>query len=146
MVEIPGPKAAPQVQVVSTGRLQWLILDREALAPGDLKRIRMEVENLGDPQLTLLDLRLKGLLDSQETEELSRLAHLTESHFLYARLDASALIPSPEDHRWIESLPSGILREAAGRLRDLSIGNNPEAQTASQALILLYTLSGEVTP
>jgi len=88
-------------------------------------------------------LRLKGVIYSEEKEEMFHLEDIMASRFLYGRLDASQLLPSPEDSRWIESLPTGILQEAAGRLCHMTLSRGPEAEIASRALLALYAIAGE---
>jgi hypothetical protein len=58
-------------------------------------------------------------------------------------MDGSQLFPSPEDTQWIESLPVGILQEAAGRLQKVALSGGREAEIASRALLELYAIVGE---
>jgi DNA repair exonuclease SbcCD nuclease subunit len=144
LVEIAAPGAAPEVTSVRTGRLRWQILAREVNAPGDLQRLRRDLEGFVDPDAALLDLRLAGLLYSDEKEDLLAVEDLLAARFLYARLDASELHPAPEDDQWIQSLPAGILREAASRLQQRGLSGGQEAETAARALLELYRIAGEV--
>lgn len=146
MIDIEAPGAAPKLTSVRTGGLRWQSLDWDVREPGDIKRIRQELEESPDPDSLLLKVCLNGFLYSDERGELSHLEDLCASNrFLSARLDSSALLPSPEDQNWIEALPPGILREAAGSLRQTSLSGGKEAETASRALLELYALASEVT-
>jgi DNA repair exonuclease SbcCD nuclease subunit len=144
IVEVSSPGSPPVMRPIQTGRLRWEILESDIGDPGDLRRLRQELEGLTEPETLLLDLHLKGLLYSEEGVELSHIEDLIASRFLYARIDASELLPSPNDTRWVESLPPGMLREAAGRLQQMSLSGGQEAELASRALLQLYVIAGEV--
>jgi len=145
MVEISLPGAAPKVTPIRTGKLRWVSCEREIRNAGDLMKFRQELEALTDPEDLLLDLCLKGLLHSEDRQELFHLEDLFASRFLYARMDASGLRPSPEDTNWIEVLPPGILRETASRLQRMAVSAGGDAETASRALLELYAISGEIS-
>jgi len=143
VVEIAGPGAAPDVRPIQTGRLKWQILESEINAPGDLKTLRQNLERIDAPEVLLLDLRLKGVLFAAEKEDLFHLVDILSSRFLYGRMDDSRLFPSREDTQWIESLPGGILQEAAGRLQQMTRSGGREAEIASRALLELFAIVGE---
>lgn len=144
IIDIGGPGSSPKVKPIRTGVLTWLTREQEIHAPGDLGKLRQDLEGLTDPETLLLDLRLKGLIYSVEKDELRHLEDLIASRFLYARMDSSELLPSPEDNQWIEALPPGILQEAAARLQKMALSGGQNAQAASRALLELYTVAGEV--
>ncbi|MFH1241243.1 MAG: DNA repair exonuclease [Pseudomonadota bacterium] len=144
MVEITSPGTAPVFRPIQTGRLRWQILESKIGAPGELKKLRQDLEGITEPETLLLDLRLEGLLYSEEGEELRHIEGLIASRFLYSRMDASKLLPAPEDTQWIESLPPGILREGASRLQQMTLSGGRKAEIASRALLELYVIAGEV--
>jgi hypothetical protein len=144
IIDIVGPGSAPKVRPIRTGVLTWLTRVQEIHAPGDLRKLRQDLEGLTNLETLLLDLRLKGLIYSVEKDELRHLEDLIASRFLYARMDLSELLPSPEDSQWIKALPPGILQEAAGRLQKMALSGGQNAQAASHALLELYTVAGEV--
>jgi DNA repair exonuclease SbcCD nuclease subunit len=143
VVEIIAPGATPNVRPIQTGRLKWQILESEIGTTGDLKTLRQNLEGIDSPEALLLDLRVKGVLYSEEREDFFHLEDLIASRFLYGRMDTSQLLPSPEDARWIESLPAGIFQEAARRLQEMTLAGGREAETASRALLELYAIVGE---
>jgi predicted phosphodiesterase len=138
VVEIQAPGTAPSIEPIQTGRLHWRILEAEIAAAGDLANLRRQVEAIEAPDTVLLDVRLTGLLFAEEKHELFHLEDLIAGRFLYARLDAAALVPSPEDAAWIEALPSGILQEAARRLQQQAAAGGEHSETAARALLELY--------
>ncbi len=147
VVEIPGPGAPPTITPLRTGSLTWLTLDQEIGQEGDLARVRTLVEQAENPDKTLIEVRLSGLLPGSVGPELGRLKEVLESRFLYHRLDTDGLRPAPEDETWLEGLPQGVLREAALQLRELAAAepaaaSTPEAspRVAAQALMELYAL------
>jgi len=153
VVEITGPRAAPVVTPVRTGGLNWMVVEKDIRDPGDLLRVRQDIESQHSPELTLVDLRLKGLLAAAERDEIARIEEILASRFLFHRMDILGLRPSPEDANWLASLPPGILQNVAARLRELSdpryAGERPESaspEVASRALMELYALMTEVPP
>jgi hypothetical protein len=115
---------------------------KEIRERGDLQAVREQIESLANPSNTLVDAVLSGLLVADERAELDHIEQILSSRFLWGRLDASRLRPSPEDDTWISNLPPGIIRDAARRLRD-NPGASPEI--AARALMELYAIAGEVS-
>ncbi|MEW6441998.1 MAG: DNA repair exonuclease [bacterium] len=153
MVEIDGHGAPPSATEIRTSRLHWVSLAEELSGDGDLVRVRKRIEALEAPHETLLALRLSGLLSAGERAELERLQEVVGSRFLFGNLDLVRLRPAPGDERWVEELPDGFLREAAGRLRDWShplfAGPRPEGaspEVAARALLELCALAQKEAP
>ena len=145
LVEITEPGTPPTITPLRTGTLTWLTLEEEIAQQADLTRVRSLAEQPENPDNTLIELRLSGLLPGSIGPELARLKELLESRFLYHRLDTDGLRPAPEDETWLEGLPQGVLREAALQLRELAASDqttDPEAspRVATQALMELYAL------
>jgi len=144
LVEIDAPRAAPRVAPVRTGQLRWDALMPDLRAPGELAAWRARVEAYEDTEHTLLDLRLNGLLFPEDRDEVRRIEEIAVARFLYARVDASALMPAPQDDRWIADLPAGVIQEAARRLRQLADpsfpGQRPEGATTFVAARALQDL------
>jgi hypothetical protein len=143
MVEIPGPGAPPAVSPVRTGKLEWVTTAAELREPGDLTRFRERLEGLASPDVTLVAVVLSGLLTARERGELDRIEEILASRFLWGRMDARGLRPSPEDASWIANLPAGIIREAAMRLQNRA---DISPEVAARALMELYAMAGEVSP
>ena len=150
LVEIAAPGAPPLLTPLRTGGLAWAVLEAGLRAPGDLSRIRQQVEAMPDPASTLLEVRLAGLLSAPERSELARLEEIVAARFPFGRVDSSRLRPSPEDDSWLTGLPEGVVREAASRLRELAHpafpGTRPEGATpeaACRALLELFALAAE---
>jgi len=153
VVEITGPGAAPAIGPVRTGGLTWKVIEKDVREPGDLLRVRQDIESQGNPESTLVELRLKGLLAAGERDQIARIEEILASRFVFHRVDSNALRPSPEDANWLASLPPGILQNVAARLQELSdpryVGERPEGaspEVASRALMELYVLMTEVSP
>ena len=153
VVDIPAPGAVPIITPVQTGHLKWKTIEKDILYPGDLASVRKEIESEENPDLTLVSLRLKGLLAAEDRDEIARIEEILDSRFLFGRVDSSALRPSPQDANWLENLPPGILQNVALRLQQLAdpqfAGKRPEGaspEVASRALLELYALISEVSP
>jgi len=150
VVEIAKPGAPPKVTPLRTGCLQWVTIVETLAQEGDLARVRSVVEQVTGPERTLIEVRMSGVLAGPDRTDLGRLSEVLESRFLYHRLDTEGLHLAPEDDRWLEEIPPGILREAGHRLRELA---NPSRaagreskvspKIAAQALMELYALQQE---
>lgn len=140
IVEIAAPGSSPTVTPVRTGGFEWVTVQKEVRERGDIAAVREQIESLPNASNTLVDTVLSGLLAADERAELEHIEHILISRFLWGRLDASNLRPSPDDESWIGNLPAGIIRDAAVRLRD-----NPgaSAEIAARALMELYAIAGE---
>ena len=150
LVEIPEAGAPPVVTSVRAGGLRWTVIEESLREPGDLTRVREKIEALENPETTLLELRLEGLLSAQERDELPRLQELLTARFLCGRINAALLRPSSQDDSWLAGLPAGVVREAAARLRELTnpgyAAQRPEGasvEVAARALLELYALVTE---
>jgi DNA repair exonuclease SbcCD nuclease subunit len=152
VVEIAQRGAVPEVTPVRTGGLVWRTIEEDVRGPGDLTRVRQSIESLQDPQSTLLELHLSGILHAAEQSELTRIEEIfAAERFVFGRIDHSRLFPQPEDEGWITSLPVGPLQEAAKHLRGLSNRAVAEGrpdyaspEVATRALLELFTLVTEV--
>lgn len=147
LVEISEVGSPPIVTSVRTGGFRWTVIEESLREPGDLVRVREEIEALENPGTILLELRLSGLLSAQERDDLLRLQELLTARFLYGRINTASLRPAPHDDSWLAGLPVGVVREAAVRLRALAdpgyTGQRPEgtsAEVAVRALLELYAL------
>jgi hypothetical protein len=138
MVEISGAGAPPGLAPARTGRLEWTTVAEELRGAGDLTRLRERLAGLPNPEVTLVEVILSGLLTAQERGELARIQEILRSRFLWGKVDAVRLRPSPEDGDWIDNLPPGIIREAAMRLR---YGKDLSPEVAARALMELYALA-----
>ncbi len=153
VVEIAGAGASPLVTPVRTGGLTWKVIEKDIRQPGDLLRVRRDIESQENQGSTLVELHLRGLLAADERDEIPRIEEILASRFLFQRLDSSGLRPLPEDANWLASLPPGILQNVAARLQELSdpryAGQRPEGaspELASRALMELYALMTEGSP
>jgi hypothetical protein len=150
LVDIASPGAAPAIKRLRTGRFRWLSKETKVTQSGDLERFLQEIRAITEPQDTLLDLRLSGLLLAEDRRLLDELQALLRDRFFHGRLDDAGLHPAPKDDDWIEGAPAGILRQAAERLRRYADPGfselRPEGaspQVASAALREFYALLSE---
>ena len=150
IVEIAEPGTAPKVTPVRTGGLSWVVMEEELRERGDLSRLRERIETIAGPGSTLLDVRLRGLLVTEDRGEVSRLEEISASRFLWSRIDMSGILLAPGDQDWLNALPVGVVRDAGARLRELAnpgfTGQRPEGATpevADRALLELYALLDE---
>ena len=140
-VEIAGPGAAPAIEPVRTGGLDWVEMARELHSPGEIQRALADVEAIASPGSALVSVRLTGLMFADDLGPLAQLRDILGSRFLFGELEAAGLRPAPEDAAWIDAIPAGILREAAVRLRDWA--DPASSDVAANALLELYALARE---
>ena len=133
IVDIPGRGSVPTLTRVSTGTLKWYQLARELGGAVDVESVIREIDALQNPEYSLLELRLSGVVVPGQLRELDRLRGIIESRFpLLGRYDDTALVVAPEDSAWTEALPAGLLRDVASHI------NADETDSSAQALMLLY--------
>ena len=142
IVDITGRESLPRVQRVPSGHFSWHVIERELRDAVDLEGLIREVDAIAEPDRTLLEIRLSGVIRSNQLREVSRLRDIVGARFpILGRIDDAQLLPAPQDDGWTSTLPLGVLRDVATRLR---------AQTtdeARRALMLLYgfcSAEGEV--
>jgi DNA repair exonuclease SbcCD nuclease subunit len=144
IVDIPGAGAPPSITPARTGGLTWVTIEKDLREPGDLLRVKEQVETLPNPGGTLVEVSVSGILAAGERAELAHVEDILASRFVSGRLDASRLRPSPDDDSWLSGLPPGVVREAAGRLRQMAAAGSESSETAARALMELYSIAGEV--
>ena len=110
IVDIPGRGALPQLTRVATGALVWHQLIREIGGAIDVDAVIREVQALAEPEKSLLDLRLSGVVHPAELVNLDRLREVVASRFpLMGRIDDTGIVSAPDDDAWSEALPAGLL-------------------------------------
>jgi hypothetical protein len=149
LVEIAGRGAVPKLTPLHSGGLAWTTLVEEIRLPGDLARVRQQVESLKDPQATLLDLTLSGVLCPEDQSELRRIDELIVSRCLFGRLENLRLMPMPENDAWLASLPPGPVQDAAREIQAWTgtSSDHPVAvsrETAVAALLELFATVNEM--
>jgi DNA repair exonuclease SbcCD nuclease subunit len=67
IVEIPHRGASPQVQLVRTGILEWLTCSRRIEESGQIAALATELDELSDPERTLVECVLEGTSSAPNT-------------------------------------------------------------------------------
>jgi DNA repair exonuclease SbcCD nuclease subunit len=144
VVEIDGPGAAPRVSEHRTGTYRWLSMTEQVTAATDVAALDAKIRALTDLSAVVLRLSLIGslpldaraALDGQLAGLDAAMAHLdTDLEQLHVR-------PTQEDIERIDF--DGVLREAAGALRELAEDETKSASErrhAEDALVELFLLS-----
>lgn len=126
-----GPSAAPGIEAIRTGKLQWFSLEEFIRLDGDLEALYLRLTAL--PEKALVKLELTGLLSAADTEFLHQIRGLRQ-RFLYLSVNEDALLPAATDEAWIAALPEGPPRIAAVRLRDRAAQGDQIAASALRQL------------
>ena len=145
VVSIAAPGTQPEIRKERTGQLRWRQVGtgETITAPGRLAEIARALAQAPEQDKTLVEVVLSGLLFECDQDELARIEKAC-ARYLHARIDRRGLRPAPEDHGWIDHLPSGSARIAADRLKTTAAGKGLEAEIATQALLELYAFAQEV--
>ncbi len=145
VVTIERPGAAPRLEPIRTGLLRWEHLTRDLHSPGDVDRLVRDLDRVSEPDRTLIAVTLRGALPAAGLASLARIEDLLKARFLFGRLDASTVTPSPTDESWVDELPPGPPRAAARRLLAIATGGEVDAAAprvvAREALARLYALA-----
>ncbi|MBN1421287.1 MAG: DNA repair exonuclease [Planctomycetes bacterium] len=144
VVEIDGPGASPGIEVVPTGTLRWIERDSEIAAAEDLAALRADLEREPNADRSLLRVELRGTVPVDGLREVEAIREVLEARFLFGEIEASRLLPAPEDERWIESLPAGAIAAAARSILAHATGEDAGgAAVAREALAILYAIARE---
>jgi DNA repair exonuclease SbcCD nuclease subunit len=144
VVSIDAPGAVPRIDRHPCAELDWRQRVATLSAPGDLERLRREID--GEPAASadrsLLDLTLRGVIGIADQERLADLEGLVGARFLHGRVRREELRVRPESDAWMDGLPAGAPR-AAGRTL-LADAEKPgrEGEVAARALGLLFEITG----
>ncbi len=136
-VEIESHGKAPKIRPIKTGGLNWISITEELIKEGDIKRLKDELEQLGNPSQTLIQLTISGILNMEERSELEHIEQMLESRFFWSDVNSAQLKAAPTDCSWIDNLGPGVIQQAALRLSQES-GSRPEV--TQLALSRLYTI------
>lgn len=150
-VEIKEPESVPEINEIHTGILYWDRQTRNIANGEDIKNLITELEQIENPESSLLELVLEGTLDVQGlTIVEEELRPMLENRYLHHRLITENLLPHPTEAELQQLAQTGPLREVINRISrmaspelDMSPQNiNPEV--AKRALSMLYSLLKEI--
>jgi len=127
----------PSIQVIPTGRLEWVRMEETLLGPKSLEGLKGRLEALPEPGSTLIHLTLRGHMSPQCLDDLEAIRQVLEARFLWHRIHED---PWEVDRSWIQLLPEGMLREVALRLLDR--GEDPAVR--DRAVFEMYRILKEV--
>lgn len=146
VVDIATAGSPPAIEEIRTGGLRWEVISAKLRSGDEIGSVLRTIESLDRPASTLLTVRLEGVLPAAAREELKRIEEIVSSRFLFGRLEAQDLRPSPEDDSWLAGLPAGVIRDTADKLRRLAAagGAGERGKIAARALLELYAIAGEV--
>jgi DNA repair exonuclease SbcCD nuclease subunit len=144
VVTIDAPGAAPVIETHACAELAWRQRVETLSAPGDVERLRREIdaEPAESASRVLLDLTLRGVIGVAEQDRLSDLEALVAARFLHGRVRRAELRVRPETDAWVEALPPGAPRATARALLAESEKPGREGEVAARALGLLFELTG----
>ena len=143
LVDIAQHGAPPVLNRIRTGVLSFVNLEENVTVEGRLAEFVRQMAALPNPDTSLIQIRLRGLLFERDRDELGRIRSAC-SRCLHSRVDESGLRPAPQDAAWVRGLPPGVIAETAQRLRGLASEGGEQSAVAMQALLELYAIYSEV--
>ncbi len=137
VVEIESHVKAPEIKSIRAGGLEWVTVPENLVKRGDIIQVKENIETMKNPERTLIQVRLSGILNMEDQSEVTHLQEILDSRFFWSDLDTSKLGAAPTDQTWIDDLGPGVIQETARRLLR-SAGN--ELEVTQLALSQLYTI------
>ena len=151
VVIIEQAGAAPVIEEVETGRLQWRDESYTLRDEQDLGKLIQTLATRENQDRQLLRLHLSGVLSASAIAQLDELgggvggAGGVLTRFLWHDLDRDQLLTSPTDDELQELAGDGVVRAVFERLKDEETSTEPATQQlAREALVLLYRFAREV--
>jgi DNA repair exonuclease SbcCD nuclease subunit len=141
IVEIAGPRAAPVVMPVETGRYRWHSVTRQLADEAQIELLDGELRALDiDLGKVVLNLKAAGTLSLAARKLFEeRIAESIAAAVRGMRLDASEIVLEPSESDLDEIDRSGFIRVAADRLKAATRGADlSQAEMARRALNRLY--------
>jgi DNA repair exonuclease SbcCD nuclease subunit len=136
----PGPKAAPVVQALPTGRYRWQLREARLAVPSDVDEALRVLEAAGADDV--LQFRVSGVCDLVAQRRLQQGVETARARVRALVHDAQGLKlePTPED---IESLHAdGYVGDVLQQLREEQTG--AQAERAREALVILARMLDEL--
>ncbi|MGL5095823.1 MAG: hypothetical protein ACRDD1_09555, partial [Planctomycetia bacterium] len=144
-VSIAAPGAAPVVEPLDVGVLNWIQEAVDLSTPEDVQRLVAELKARPEKFNTLLRLRLTGTVDAEAMMQLDELRNVLSGRYLLGELDATGLRLAPTADEVREVTGQGILRRVLEELRKESLDDDLKKRSvAERAVLVLYQLAREV--
>jgi hypothetical protein len=144
LVTIDAPGAPPIIETVEVGRLRWCTEERDLTQ----QRIGEIISTFGDREqceLTILRLRLTGVVDPEKFGRLDSLAEIICNRYHPgSTLDTDGVLIEPSAEQLTKLVGDGVLARVLGRLRTETLSSEPRTKrVAEHALKLLYRMAWE---
>jgi DNA repair exonuclease SbcCD nuclease subunit len=137
LVDLPGPGAAPGVEVLSVARTRWLRRTVELADEAELGDLEAWFAGLDERSWTLVELELRGQLPLHARARLDRLLEEEAEALLHLRVASDTVLPLPSEEDLRSIAVGGWVRAAAEALAA------SEAPADRDALLLLHRLVQE---
>ena len=136
-VDVDSSGDPPSVERVHTGKFEWRRMDMTLQGKEDLDALETTLNEIDDPLQTLIRLELSGALGLDAQSRLDAIKERLENTVLAVR-HRGEVRPRATDEE-IESMGSeGYVGETVRTLRQISEGDDEDAEVADRALQLLY--------
>jgi len=140
VVEISEDGATSSVRKIHVGTWAFTTIQERINSLQDVEALHTRLQSMPDKERSVLWLALTGTVSTAVKARLDDV--LAEAELLFARLDHwerhSNLVVLPDDHDFDDMGLSGFAEAAVSELVEVAKGDGKSAQTAQDALGLLY--------
>lgn len=137
-VTIPGPGAPPQVEQLDVGHLTWTMRHETLHTEEEFDELIAAIAEAPRPELTLLRLKLSGVVQMQAMQRLDELREVM-GRYIVGELDDSALGVEPTEAEIREVVGTGVLSSVYQELQErVAAADGRNRAVAERATRLLY--------
>jgi DNA repair exonuclease SbcCD nuclease subunit len=147
LISIESPQSPPKIESVEVSRLRWSAEERD-LTGQSLGSLIKEYSGKDAPELTILRLALKGVIDPRGYARLDELRQIVQNRFHPgSSMETDGVLIEPDAEQLGEVVGSGVSRRILDRLKeDIQSSDKRTRQVAAHALKLLYQIAWEEQP
>ncbi len=109
IVEINDSNDPPVINEINTGSLNWVKNTETIYSEEDLLRVHSTLQEISNPENTILKLSINGITDQEIRNEIESLAANYESNFMFLDIDMHELYLQPNSLEFKAMIPEGTI-------------------------------------
>lgn len=109
VVEITSNDDPPVIQELKTGKLNWIKQQETFYNQDDLRRFQSNINNILNPNESILNIVLKGVINQEIQEQLELLKNEKRSNFLSLNFNIEELYIKPSSLEFKAMMPEGSI-------------------------------------
>ncbi|MBT9140552.1 MAG: putative metallophosphoesterase YhaO [Dehalococcoidia bacterium] len=118
-VKIEEPGSPPQIEEFESANLRWFEWEREITNPGQIADLREKIENISEPQNTLLRIGLRGVADLGAHLRVNDLRKLGREILMHFEVETNRFYLKPDIGEIGNMIAGSIFRRTAESLEAL---------------------------